>query len=89
MLPLHELESYTILVLDLGTDEHRAVPANSGAPVRNNGLGPSDLVKDHEYQAIPVGKRDMLCESTNVRSHTNAMCCVKAQMLEVIRVTDS
>ena len=66
----------------------RAVPANSG-PVRNNGLGPSGLVKDHEYQAIPVGKRDMLCESTNVRSHTSAMCCVKAQMLEVTRVIDS
>ena len=60
-----------------------------GGPVRNNGLGPGDLVKDHEYQAIPVGKRDMLCESTNVRSHTSAMCCVKTQMLEVTRVTDS
>ena len=60
-----------------------------GGPVRNNGLGPGGLVKDHEYQAIPVGKRDMLCENTNVRSHTSAMCCVKAQMLEVTRVTDS
>ena len=39
-------------------------------PVRNNGLGPSGLVQDREYQTIAVGKRDVLCESTNVRSHT-------------------
>jgi len=42
-------------------------------PVRNNGLGPSGLVQDREYQAIAAGKRDkrdVLCESTNVRSHT-------------------
>jgi len=42
-------------------------------PVRNNGLGPSGLVQDREYQAIAAGKRDkrdVLCESINVRSHT-------------------
>ena len=37
--------------------------------MRNNGLGPSGLVQDREYQTIAVGKRDVLCESTNVRSH--------------------
>ena len=67
----------------------RAVPANLGALCETMDWGSGDLVKDHEYQAIPVGKRDMLCESTNIRSHTSAMCCVKAQMLEVTRVTDS
>jgi len=41
-----------------------------GGPVRNNGLGPSGLVQDHEYQAIAAGKHDVLCESTNVTSHT-------------------
>ena len=35
-------------------------------PMRNNGLGPSGLVQDREYQAIAAGKRDVLCESTNV-----------------------
>ena len=39
-------------------------------PVRNNRLGPSGLVQDSKYQAIAAGKRDVLCESTNVRSHT-------------------
>ena len=42
-------------------------------PVRNNRLGPSGLVQDREYQAIAAGKRDkrdVLCESINVRSHT-------------------
>ena len=41
--------------------------------MRNNGLGPSDLVQDCEYKAIAASKRDkrdVLCESTNVRSHT-------------------
>ena len=38
--------------------------------MRNNGLGPSGLVQDHEYQAIAAGKHDVLCESTNVTSHT-------------------
>ena len=66
-----------------------AVPANSGALCETMDWDSGGLVKDPEYQAIPVGKRDMLCESTNVRSHTSAMCCVKAQMLEVTRVTDS
>ena len=42
----------------------------SGGPVRNNGLGPSGLVQDREYQAIAAGKRDVLCESVNIRSHT-------------------
>ena len=41
----------------------------SGGPVRNNGLGPSGLVQDREYQAIAAGKRDVLCESVYVRSH--------------------
>jgi len=67
----------------------RAVPANSGTLCETMDWGPGGLVKDHEYQAIPVGKCGMLCESTNVRSHTSAMCCVKAQMLEVTRVTGS
>ena len=39
-------------------------------PVRNNGLGLSGLVQDREYQAIAAGKRNVLCESTIVRSHT-------------------
>ena len=38
--------------------------------MRNNGLSPSGLVQDREYQVIAAGKRDVLCESTNVRSHT-------------------
>ena len=42
----------------------------SGGPVRNNGLGPSGLVQDRKYQAIVAGKRDVLCESVNIRSHT-------------------
>ena len=48
----------------------RVVPANSGALCKTMDWGPSSLVQDHEYQGIAAGKHDVLCESTNVTSHT-------------------
>ena len=57
-------------ILDLPFFPGRAVPANPEALCETMHWDSSGLVQNRECQAIVAGKRDVLCESANVRSPT-------------------